>query len=182
MVSLHHRVWGSDQWSPKQGTGGTHAGPQLTVLETNETHPARVRCRATCLNQQGTYIPTMALIVTSEERFIPVYGARDRFYSRDGLHFEVRKGNVSYCEERNNYTMEYEYLITSDSSEIARSVVIILCGVEAFIWQSPYHQHCRCWGQSYGIIRPDVDTIADDWAPTNNSLSTQLQAYTDHNM
>ena len=119
----------------------------------NEIHPARVRCQATCLNQQGTYSPAMALIVTSQEEFITVRGARYRFYYPwNGLHFEIRTGNVSYCEAQNNYTMEYEYLIASNSSKIDRSVVI--CGVHAFHDWPPH----ICWGQSYGIIRADVRT------------------------
>ena len=136
---------------------------RLTILEMNETHPARVRCQVTCLNQQGvsTYNPAMAVIVTSQEEFIPVYEARDRFYySWDGLHFEVRTGNVSYCEAQNNNTMEYEYLITSNSSKIDCSVVI--CGVKAFHDWPPH----TCWGQSYGIIRSEMDTHQ---APTNPS-------------
>ena len=117
---------------------------RLTILDMNETHPARVRCQVTCLNQQGTstYYPIMALIVTSQEKFIPVHVIDRFYYSRDGLHFEVRTGNVSNCEAQNNYTMEYEYLITSNSSKIDRSVVI--CGVHAFHDWPPH----ICWGQS----------------------------------
>ena len=163
--------------------GGEVPGSPLIVLEMNETHPAKVRCQATCLGQQGTsYGPAMAVIVTSQEEFIPVYGKRDSFtYSRDGLHFEVRTGNVSYCEAQNNNTMEYEYLITSNSSKTDRSVVF--CGIQYYKdW--PYNNSyydlvlrvCTCWGQSYGIIHAEVDTLADYQAPTNPS-STQA-AYT----
>ena len=54
--------------------------------------------------------------------------------------------NVSYCEAQNNYTMEYEYLITSNSSKIDRSMVFcrILYELSDLL--------CICWGQSYGII------------------------------
>jgi hypothetical protein len=121
----------------------------LIILEMNETHPARVRCQATCLNQQGTYNPAMALIIASQEQFVQIYGARDSFYLWDGLHLEVRTGNISYCDAQNNYTMDYEFLITSNSSEINNSVVV--CGVNAFHDWSPYSRHI-CWGQSYGII------------------------------
>ena len=65
--------------------------------------------------------------------------------------------------------MEYEYLITSNSSKINRSVVI--CGVNAFHDSLPYSLH-TCWGQSYGIIRAEVDTHQ---APTNPS-SYELEA------
>ena len=155
---------------------GKVPGPQLTILETNKTHPARVRCQATCLDQQGTlYRPAMALILHGQEQYIPipdpVYGAlrHDSFnYSWDGLHFEIR---ISYCEAQNNHTMEYEYLITSNASKINRSVVF--CGIEYNDWP---HRVCTCWGQSYGIIHAEVDTIADYQAPTNPS-STQA-AYT----
>ena len=93
--------------STLQGVGAVISGPlnsegkvsghRSTILEMNETHPARVRCQATCLNQQGTYCPEMALILRGQEQYIPipgpVYGAlrRDSFnYSWDGLHFEIR--------------------------------------------------------------------------------------------
>ena len=141
---------------------------RLTILEMNETHPARVRCQVTCLNQQGTYNPAMALIVTSQEEFIQVRGAFD--YSRDGLHFEVRIVNVSNCEAQNNYTMEYEYLITSNSFKIDRSVVI--CGVDAF---HDWPLHILCWGQSYGIIRSEVDTHQ---ATANYNPSSDEAVYT----
>ena len=150
---------------------GEVPGSPLTVLETNKTHPARVRCQTTCLNQQGTlYSPAMALILRGQKRYIPipgpVYGARDRFYySWDGLHFEI---GVSYCEAQNNYTMEYEYLITSNASKIDRSVVF--CGIQYD--DLPGRQVCTCWGQSYAMIHAEVDKLADYQAPTNPS-STQ---------
>ena len=148
-----------------------NGGSPLTILEANKTHPARVRCQATCLDQQGTsYHPAMALILHGQEQYVPVYGARDSFTnSRHGLHFEI---HASYCEAQNNYTMEYEYLITSDASKIDRSVVF--CGITYYDW--PYRQECTCWGQSYGILYVEVDTLADYQAPTNPS-STQA-AYT----
>ena len=101
----------------------------------------------------------MALIITSQEQFIPVSGYRD-IYSRDGLHSEIRIGDLSHCEAQNNYTMEFEYLIIANASTIARSVVI--CGVEFHDWP-PYSQHI-CWGQSYGIIHYNherTDAMAD---------------------
>ena len=145
-------------------------GPPLIVLEMNETHPARVRCKATCLDQQGTstYNPAMAVIVTSQEQFIKVYGARDNLYSWDGLHFEVHTGNVSYCDAQKNYTMEYEYLITSNSSKINHSVV--MCGVNTSHVSPPYSSH-TCWGQSHGIIRSEVDTHQDPTNPSSNEAT-----------
>ena len=89
--------------------------PQLTVLETNEIQPARVRCQATSLDRLGACSPDSSLIVTGQKQFTPecLYGARDSFYSRNG--------DISYnCE--NNYIMEYEYLITSNASKINRCV------------------------------------------------------------
>ena len=114
----------------------------VSVLETNETHPAVVRCHVTCLNQQGIYRPAMALIITNQERFISVHGSS--VSSIDGL-YEIRHGNVSYCEAQNNYTMEFEYLIYSNSSLINHAIVA--CGVVHLFTNPP------CWGQSYGIIR-----------------------------
>ena len=114
----------------------------LSMFETNETHPAVVRCHVICLNQQGTYSPAMALIITSQERFISVYGSS--VSSRDGL-YEIHHGNVSFCEAQNNYTMEFEYLIYSNSSLINHAIVA--CGVVHPFTNPP------CWGQSYGIIR-----------------------------
>ena len=96
---------------------GKAPGPCLTVLETNKTHPARVRCQATCLDRLGACSPDSSLILSSQEQFTPVclYGARDSFYSRNG--------DISYnCEAQNNYIMEYEYLITSNASKINRCV------------------------------------------------------------
>ena len=141
----------------------------MIVLEINETHPARVRCQVTCLNQQGTstYNPVMALIATNQEEFIQVHGRF--YYSWNGLHFEVRTANVSYCEAQNNYTMEYEYLITSNSSKIDRSVVI--CGV-AYYQPPPY----LCWGQSYGIIRYNnafANYLLTSTTPTPDSITRQ---------
>ena len=156
-----------------------NGGSLLTILETNKTHPARIRCQATCLDQQGTsYRPAMALILRSQEHYIPIvpvygHGARDSFtYSKHGLHFEIR---VSYFDVQNNYTMEYEYLITSNASKIDRSVVF--CGIKhynvMYYNDQPYYdQACTCWGQSYGIIHAEVDTLADYQAPANHS-STQ---------
>ena len=167
--------------------GGEVPGSPLTILEANKIHPARVRCQATCLDQQGTsYYPTeaMAIILRGQEHYIPivpVYGARDSFnYSQHGLHFEIR---VSYnCDAQNNYTMEYEYLITSNASKIDRSVVF--CGIKYYDWT--YHHDrvlpvCTCWGQSYGIILyAEVDTLADYHAPTD-LLSTQTYSIASYN-
>ena len=67
--------------------------PWLSILETNGTHPAVVRCQVTCLDQQEfyNYIPAMALIITSQERFIRVSGP----YTRDGFIYETRYGNIN---------------------------------------------------------------------------------------
>ena len=156
-----------------------NGGSPLTILEANKTHPARVRCQVTCLDQQGTsYRPAMALILRGQEHYIPIvpvyygHGASDSFnYSRHGLHFEIR---VNYCDAQNNYIMEYEYLITSNASKIDRSVVF--CGIKYYYSHNYYGQECTCWGQSYGIIYTEVDTLADYQTPTNSS-STQA-AYT----
>ena len=153
-----------------------NGGSLLTILQTNNTHPARVRCQATCLDHQGTsYRPAMALILRGQEHYIPivpVYGhrAHDSFnnYSKHGLHF------ISYCEAQNNYIMEYEYLITSNASKSDCSVVF--CGNKYYYSHNDYNQVCTCWGQSYGIIHAEVDTLADYQTPTNPS-STQA-AYT----
>ena len=87
-------------------------------LETNEMHPARVRCQATCLDRLGACNPDLSLIVTSQEQFTPVclYGARDSFYSRDGLHAKIHR-DISYCEAQNNYTVEEEKLPDTISSQ-----------------------------------------------------------------
>ena len=148
----------------------------LTVLDINETHPAVVRCQVTCLDQQGFYRPAMALIITSQEQFIPVSGYRDTVYSRDGLHSEIRIGDFSHCEAQNNYTMEFEYLITANTSKINHSVVI--CGVVFHDWP-PYLQH-TCWGQSYGIIRHNSALDAYYTVPmaSTNTESTHDQPHT----
>ena len=124
---------------------------QLSSLDVNETHPARVRCQVTCLNQQGFYHPAMALIVTSQEQFIPIihYFEGVDTYSLNGLYFEVDYQNFSHCNVQNNYTMEFEYLIYSNTSEIDRSVVT--CGVK---FRAHLHQNNNvCWGDTFGIVR-----------------------------
>jgi hypothetical protein len=93
---------------------------QLSSWDVNETHPAAVRCQVTCLNQQGVYHPAMALIVTNQEKFIPILHYLDGVdaYSWNGLYFEIDYKNISHCNMQNNYTMEFEYLIYSNTSEI----------------------------------------------------------------
>ena len=40
---------------------------QLSILETNETHPATISCQVTCLDDQhGIYFPAMTLIITMQ--------------------------------------------------------------------------------------------------------------------
>ena len=114
----------------------------LLSFNINGTHPALVRCHVTCLNQQGVYNPAMVLIITSQERFTIIPGSNTS--SRDGL-YEIYFRGISSCEAQNNYTMEFEYLIYSNSSDINRAV--LQCGV--------VHPHTNppCWGSSYGIIR-----------------------------
>ena len=125
---------------------------QLSSLDINETNPARVRCQVTCLNQQGFYDPAMALIVTSQEEFIPILHYLDGVdtYSWNGLYFEIDYQNFSHnCDVHNNYTMEFEYLIYSNTSEIDRSVVT--CGVK--FRAHLYQNNDVCWGNMFGIIR-----------------------------
>ena len=140
---------------------------QLFSLNTNETHPAVVRCHVTCLNQQGVYNPAMALIITSQERFISVRGS-NIISSGDGL-YEIYFRGISSCEAQNNYIMEFEYLIYSSSSDIDRAVV--LCGVVHPFTSPP------CWGQAYGIVRYDTNlattttyTLSTTATSTNSSI------------
>ena len=71
---------------------GTVLWLPLSILEANETHPAVVRCQATCLNQQRIYRLAMALIITSQDQFVPVYYRLYNIYSRDGLYSEIHIG------------------------------------------------------------------------------------------
>ena len=125
---------------------------QLSSLDVNETHPAVVRCQVTCVNQQGLYHPAMVLIITSQEEFIPIFhyldGVTDA-YSRDGLYFEIQYKNISSCEAQNNYTMEFEYLIYSNTSKIDRSVVT--CGI--IFRAHPYQTNDVRWGNMFGVVR-----------------------------
>ena len=120
---------------------------QLSTFDINETHPAVVRCLVSCLDRQRIYYPAMALIITSQELFVSVRGPYISS-SRDGL-YEIHYRNVSSCEAQNNYTMEFEYLIYSNSSIIDRALAI--CG--AIIYFTPFINYSLCWGQLFGIIR-----------------------------
>ena len=115
-----------------------------------------VRCQVNCLDQQEIYNAAMALNITSQELFISVRGSNTS--SRDGL-YEIYYRHISCCEAQNNYTMEFEYLIYSNSSIIDRALVI--CGATYF---TPLI-YSLCWGQSYGIIRYNskpITTIPTD--------------------
>ena len=132
---------------------------QLSTMDTNATNPAVVRCLVSCLDRQRIYYPAMALIITSQELFVSVRGPYISS-SRDGL-YEIHYRNVSSCEAQNNYTMEFEYLLYSNSSSINRAVVI--CGVIQFSIHTP------CWGQSYGIIRYNSKSATTTHTVANNS-------------
>ena len=107
----------------------------------NEIHPAVVRCQVTCLNQQKIYNPAMALIVTSQGQSIEAHGP-ENISSMDGL-YEIRHGDISYCDAQNDHTMEFEFLIYSNSSKI--DCAKLKCGV--------IHSSLPCWGQIYATIR-----------------------------
>ena len=130
-----------------------------------------------CLDQQGFYRPAMALIITSQEQFKPVYGGYGT-YSRDGLHSEIHFAREhSHCEAQNNYTMEFEYIVTTNASTIDRSVVV--CGVSEFDdW--PPNLQCTCWGQSYGIIHynHELDTLAYYTVAMASTTTEGTQAHT----
>ena len=128
---------------------------QLITVDVNETHPAVVRCEATCLNQQGIYNPAMALIVTSQEQFIEVHGAMN-VSSTDGL-YEIYYENISHCGAQNNYTMKFNFLIYSTSSKIDHAVLV--CGVM-------YSVDTPCWGQTNGIIRYNSDLATTTQQPS----------------
>ena len=132
-------------------------------LEIYYIHPAVVKCQVSCLNRQAHYSPAMALIVSGQE-LIKVYDCASS--SRDGLSYKVHYTSVSYCEEQNNYTMEFEYLIYSNSFKINHAVV--KCGVRLIDWHmfTNYSRH-TCWGQSYGMIYYDSEST-----PTGTSTST----------
>ena len=117
----------------------------LSILELNETHPAVVRCQVTCLNQQGACNPVMALIITSQEQFIIVRGS----ITRDELLYEIHFQHISYCEAQNNCTMEFEFLIYSNSSKLDQSV--LQCGVVCI--HPSTSLPIVSLGQAYGIIR-----------------------------
>ena len=139
---------------------------QLSSLDVNETYPAVVRCKVTCLNQQGFYHPAMALIITSQEEFIPFLYYVDRVdaYSSNGLYFEIHYKNVSYCNVQNNYTMEFEYLIYSNTSKIDRSVVT--CGIQFSVY--PNQTDDVCWGDTFGIVRyngPELVSVVPSVPP-----------------
>ena len=127
---------------------------EFSLSRLNETHPAVVRCQVTCLNHSVFYSPAMALIITSGEGRFEFIRAGN-ISSRDGL-YEIIFNNISKCEAQNNYTMEFEYLIHSNNSNIDRAV--LQCGVRIFSFTNPLIS--LCWGQSHGIIRYDTTDTA----------------------
>ena len=158
----------------------TSEGLEATVhiLYTNETHPAVVRCQVTCLNHSRFYSPAMALVITSKEQFriIPA----GNISSWDGL-YDIHFNGTSSCEAHNNYTMEFEYHIYSNSSNIDRTV--LQCGVHTNHFSNRPAYNILCLGQLYGIIRYDnYETMpttsspvmplitADIWPQTNFKL------------
>lgn len=128
---------------------------QLITMDMNETHPVVIRCEATCLNQQETYSPAMALIITSQEQFIEVRGAMN-VSSIDGL-YEIYYGNISHCDAQNNYTMKFNFVVYSTSSKIDHAVLV--CGVMYSPIDTP------CWGQTNGIIRYNGDLATTTQQP-----------------
>ena len=121
----------------------------------------------TCLNQQGIYNPAMSLIITSQERFTSVRGTS----TRDDL-YEILFSGISNCGAHNNYTMEFEYLIYSNSSKIDRAV--LQCGVVYPFTNPP------CWGQSYVIIRYDTELVTTTTSMSSPATlsTTELQTTT----
>ena len=92
----------------------------------------------------------MALFITSRQELEIVPGA-SIYRHRDGLLiYEIHFRRISSCEAQNNYTMEFEYLIYSNSSDIDGAV--LQCGVRSFINQA----RGPCLGQSIGIINLSV--------------------------
>ena len=146
---------------------------QLSILETNETHPATISCQVTCLDQHGIYFPAMTLIITSQEQLIEARGSRFYSYAWDGLYSVIYFRHISSCEAQNNYTMEFEYLIYSNSSKIDRAV--LQCGVVHSITNHP------CWGLSYGIIRYESESaqfVHESGSATTATNPESTQAYT----
>ena len=95
----------------------------------------------------------MGLIITSEEyeRIIPA----GRISSRDGL-YEISVYLISTCEAH-NYTMEFEYFIYSNNSNIDGA--ILRCGV--VIYYPDSRSSVPCLGQTLGIIRYNInDTLS----------------------
>ena len=167
--SYYHAVLGCEAIINGPLTSNEGLPPRLSILDTNETHPAVVRCQVTCFNHSGVYNPAMALIITSEEQFISVPAGNISSRDAYGL-YEIFFSGISSCEAHNNYTMEFEYLIYSNSFKIDRAV--LQCGVIHPFTNPP------CWGQSYGIIRYDTELvyITPTLTTTNVSSSATLPA------
>ena len=105
----------------------------------------------------------MTLIITSQEQFKAVYyDSLITTVTTDGTYSKILLGNVSYCEAQNNYTMEFEYLFYSNSSNIDCSVVV--CGVILCDQPLQYSSHL-CWGQSFGITPYESPTDMPDHPP-----------------
>ena len=140
IVWYYHAVLGCEAIisGPLTGDGLPY---RVSTFNINGTHPAVVRCRVTCLNHQGSYIPVMALNIASLEDYEIIPGA-SIYRHWDGL-YEIHVRGISFCEEQNN-TTEIEYLIYSNSSDIDGAV--LQCGVIHPPTNPP------CWGQSIGII------------------------------
>ena len=86
-------------------------------------------------------------LITSQGQFNIILGAGVTI--RDGLY--VNFSTYGYCGAQDNYTMEFEYYIYSNSSDIDGAV--LRCGVDIGVYaQSSGFIHHECWGQSIGII------------------------------
>ena len=91
----------------------------------------------------------MGLIITSQGKFteIPQFW---RMYSRDGSYTDVHVGGASFCDAQNNYTMEFEYVISSSSLNLIDRAIVV-CGVQVVGFEpdsgNTHSQH-TCLGQS----------------------------------
>ena len=106
----------------------------------------------------------MALIITSQEQFIIIRPSTPSI--RDEIQFKFSV--ISSCEAQNNFTMEFEYLIYSNSSILDHTV--LQCGVVCLSFINPGHP-IEIWGHSYGIIQYTM--------PSNTELATTSSDYTE---
>ena len=132
-------------------------------LVANETYPATINCRVDCLNDTGTYNPSLLLIKTKDASYKEITGMN---FSR--THYATKFRRISSCNATNNvYYTEFEHNIYLYGARLDGAVVV--CGFRHTPTEHP------CWGQSYAVIHyseGDPITTTMPLTPTTADPST----------